>query len=374
MHDAMQQLYGNASSIHAEGARARLALDNARLKVARTLQVQPDEVFFTGSGTESNNLAISGVIRATIDSGVPAGDIEVITTLLEHPSVLEVLRQWEREGVVVHMSPLQAGGVIDVPALTQLLSEKTVLVTVAHASSEVGVVQPIRKIARAVRLAAPQALLHLDASQSPLWLSCNAEALGVDLMTLDAGKCNGPKGVGVLMKRKKVSLAPIQPGGGQERGVRAGTENIPSIIGAALAIERAQAGFEARAATLRELSVYFYKELMNKVPSVILNGPEVGADTRLPHNVHISLSGVDTEYAVVVLDAAGIAASTRSACSGAGGGQSAAVLALTGDTTLAASTIRFTLDPVLTKADLSYVATTLATHCATMQKVDRKAQ
>jgi len=361
MREVEETLYGNPGAIHEEGKRAKEVVERARAKLAHALGVRPGEVIFTGSGTEANNLAILGYLNACRAAMLNDTPLEVISTTIEHPSVEEALKMLEQQDVVVHRMEVNEQGLVDVNAIASLLSPQTVLVTCAYANSEVGTVQPVAKIARLVRKYNTDnnttIKSHIDAAQAPLWLPCQLHALGIDMMSLDAGKCYGPKGVGVLVKLSAVSLSPIMYGGGQEAGMRPATENVVGIVGAAEAIAAAQKGRKELVEMARERSEAL-RSALQEIPEVVFNGSDI-YEEHLPHNVHVSLPGFDTEYAVVWLDKNGIAASTKSACSGAGGGRSEVVWQMTHDAARAASTIRFTIDPTIDPTQLSRVAAAL---------------
>ena len=368
--------FGNASAIHAEGQVAADAVAAARLLIARTLGIRPNEVTFTGSGSESNNLALYGYVRQLHEvEQIPYNEIEIISTNIEHPSVLKVLSHLEIMGVIVQYVAVDEVGMIDLSSLESVLTEKTRLVTFAYANSEIGTVQPVKRITRLIRKFNTENVVniktHLDASQAPLWLSCHMTHLGVDMMTLDAGKCEGPKGVGVLTVRN-VPLQGIILGGGQESGLRAGTENTAGIVGAATAIKLAQENFEEVSARVRQESEMLWQNLTEILSTIVLNGPTIANGDRLPNNVNISLPGLDSEFAVVVLDKNGIAASTKSACSGAGSGESLVVKEISGDAARATSTIRFSLGPDtnLSVQKSAQIAHILLKHQQQMQSFD----
>lgn len=361
-------VFANPGAIHADGQRAREAVDAARLRIARVLSVRSEEVTFVSGGTEANNLALFGVVEAAHRAGRAYTDMEIISTQIEHPSILEALGALAERGVVVHYAPVDTEGLIDREAFDALLSARTLLVSVAYVNSEVGVVQEVKRLSRIVRKAqqgTQHILFHIDASQAPLWLPCSLEQLGVDLMTLDAGKCYGPKGVGVLAHKRHVPIVPYLYGGDQERGLRPGTENVPLVVGAAAAIERACVGHEARAKSVSALRDTFISELETTIPHVMLNGSRTH---RVANNCNISIGGVDGEFAVVTLDVHGIAASTRSACAGGSGSGSHVVRTLYTDEARAASTIRCTLGEETTSRALSRAAAILRTHVATLTK------
>jgi cysteine desulfurase len=295
--------------------------------------------------------------------------MEIITTELEHPSVIGAVRALEREGVVVKYTPVTAEGLIILSALEQLVTKKTVLFTTAYANSEIGVVQPVGKIARLLRartsVLQSNLIIHIDGAQAPLWLPCQLDRLGVDILTLDGAKCGGPKGVGVVAMKKYQQLSPITYGGGQEGGIRPGTENVAGIVGIGVAISLAQKHYETRARSVMKIRDQAIAYMKNTFPEAVLNGP-LGND-RLANNINFSLPGIDTEYAVVYLDRYGVAASTKSACAGAGGGESAVVKVISGDAQRARSTIRLTMSETTSFSELERTLRLLQKHCQLMK-------
>ncbi len=369
MAPLLAESYGNPSAIHAEGQAARAVVENARTQVARTLGVRPAGVAFVSGGTEANALAIVGHLTARVRAGAAWSDMEVISTPLEHPSVLETLQELTTRGVTVRMVAVSETGMVTPAALRAVLSEKTALVTMAYVNSEIGTIQPVSSLVRVVRAFArernlPRITVHLDAAQAPLWVPCQLSRLGVDMLSLDGGKCGGPKGSGAVVTHGVVPLAPVLWGGGQEQGLRPGTENVLTIAGFAAALSWAQLGMEERVSRIRTLRDTGIQELLEALPGAVLNGP-VGEE-RVANNINISIPGLDTEYAVVALDVAGVAASTKSACAGVGGGESVVVKAITGDADRARSTLRFTLGPDTKATDLTTTARILADHRALM--------
>lgn len=361
-------VYGNPSAVHEEGRVARDAIEKAREEVARTLRVRAEGVIFTGSGTESNNLALYGSVRRLHNAGVPFSDIEIITTPIEHPSIEEVLRDLESSGIIVHRCNVDGEGRINTAHLQTLLSDKTALVTFAYVNSEIGTVQDVKRVTRIVRTynsnRRAKIRVHLDASQAPLWLPCQVDMLGVDLITLDAHKCYGPKGVGVLAHVHGVEIEGIIRGGDQEGGRRAGTENTPLIVGCCCALVKAQKDWKSRSEAVASLRDFLIQELESAVPEVVLNGSR---ESRVANNVNISIPSLDSEFIVVKLDAAGIAVSTKSACGGAKGGSSSVVHEVTDDKALATSTVRFTLGKETTKRDLLRTVAVLKKHVLYMR-------
>lgn len=359
--------YGNPSAIHAEGQHARSAIEDARTTLARILKVRVEDIIFTGSGTESNNLALSGILQYHVEErGKKFEELHVISTKTEHPSILRVLEHLSACGASVDFAAVDEEGRIDVKHFESLFNEQTVLVTFAYANSEIGVVQDVKRLSRIVKKYntdhKTHVLTHLDASQAPLWLPVEMDMLGVDLMTLDAGKCCGPKGVGVLAKRHDVDLKGVLLGGGQEFGFRAGTENTALIVGCVKAIEVAVREMTSRSAVVAALRDVMIKELLT-IPGAILNGSR---EYRIANNVNISIPGLDSEFAVVTLDAKGIASSTKSACSGKDSSGSAVVREISNDEARARSTIRFSLGETTKRKEIAYATSTLRTHVEKM--------
>lgn len=371
MRPFLESLYGNPSAIHEEGQMARNAVEEAREIIARAVQVRPEFITWTSGGTEGNNIAIVGTIEALYASGRTYPAMTVITTKIEHPSVYKTVQLLQQRGVRVRYVDVTETGHIDLEQLRIVLDESVVLVSTALINSEIGTVQPSRAIYKVLQAAeerhGTQILFHLDAAQAPLWMSCQFDSLAADLVTLDAAKCCGPKGVGALFRSRRANVTAVVGGGGQERGLRPGTENVASIVGAAVAIEEAQAGWRTRAeqvATVRDQAIAY---LLQEIPTAILNGAVCTSDSRVANNINISIPGLDTEFATIVLDKHGFAVSTKSACSGAGGGASAVVLETTGDPARASSTLRITLGPDTTSEQLQSLTAVLKSHVTSMQ-------
>ena len=342
--------YGNPSSMYASGRRARKVVDFAREKAASVLGAHPEEIIFTGSGTESDNLAVEGVMRGNRVAGN-----HLIVSSIEHKAILESTRALAREGFDATYLPVDSAGLISVEDCVKRITDKTILVSVMYANNEIGTIEPIRALAEAItrkRGGSPFPLLHTDACQAAGALPIRVSALGVDLMTLNSSKIYGPKGVGLLYKRKGVRLDPLIVGGEQERGFRAGTESIALIAGFAEALLVADRGKEEESERLCALRNYFFSALRSKVPSAVLNGHK---ERRLPNNIHISVPHVEGESMVLMLDSKGIEVSTGSACSSVDLKPSHVLLAIGQGSELAHGSIRFTLGRNTTKDELDYV-------------------
>jgi cysteine desulfurase len=354
--------YGNAGSIHTEGVVASNAIESRREKLALVFHVRSSGIIFTASGTESNNLAIMGIVEARHKEGIPYREMEVVSTDIEHASVREVLVHLSSLGVTVVTVSVNHEGIIETEVFKNCLTPRTILVTYAYVNSEVGVIQPLGKLARIVRAYEKEVQIkicvHVDAAQAPLWLPCARDSLLADIISLDAGKCYGPKGVGVLVQRHDVALEPYLFGGGQEGGHRPGTLNTPLIIGAVESICIAQNSYKERSARVTQLRDTFIQMLLT-IDGVVLNGSPT---ERVANNVNISIAGIDSEFAVISLDEKGVACATKSACGGAKGDGSAVVRTITNDEARARTTIRFSLGEETTQRELEQTVEILRLH------------
>jgi cysteine desulfurase len=298
--------FGNPSSIHRLGREARQALDEARESVAEVLNASPQEIIFTSSGTEADNLAIQGVAQALSLEG--RGN-HIIVSAIEHHAVLHTGDYLERFGFQVTRLPVDGYGLVHPEVLEEAIRPDTLLVSIMYANNEVGTIQPIAELAEVAHRHG--VYLHTDAVQAGGALSLDVEALGVDLLSLSAHKFYGPRGVGVLYVRRGVPLLPQMHGGGQERGRRASTENVAGIVGLAVALRLAQEEREAYNAHCLRLRDRLIAGLLERVPGARLNGHPT---RRLPNNAHFCFEGVDGESLLVRLDREGICASGGSAC------------------------------------------------------------
>ena len=370
MEPYLREVYGNPSAIHTEGMAGRRGVEEARDRVASTLQVKPEYVTFTSGGTESNNVAIFGTIEYLKSAGRAYSDMEVVTTALEHPSILKAMDELVVRGVRVIFVPVDERGLVKLETLQTLLTNKTVLFSVAYANSEIGTVQKVRAIKKTLEAVEKKfgttILFHVDAAQAPLWLPCQMELIHADLLALDVGKCNGPKGVGVLVRHRRAKLTSALYGGGQESGLRPGTENVAGVVGGSVALMEAQQGWKERAANVAKVRDAGIAHLTAQIEGSVLNGA-VG-DDRLANNINISIPGLDTEFAAVVLDKHGFAVSTKSACAGTGGGESTVVKEISCDAARSRSTLRFSLSPDTTHKDIERLTEVLKVHIEKMSK------
>ena len=349
--------FANPSAHHAGGRRAAEALEHARETVAEVLGGLPEEVVFTSGGTESINAALKGVAFAQADASVGR---HVVTTEVEHHAVLHSAHYLERFGFEVELLPVDEYGRVTPEEVAAAVREDTVLVSVGYANNEVGTVQPIAAIAEAVRARAAQVgreiPIHTDGVQAATSLPLDANLLGVDLLSLSGHKFGGPKGTGVLYLRRGVPFLEQTSGGGQERQRRSGTENVPGVAGMAEALRLSQAErdeFRERTSALRDRLL---ERVLEACPDARLNGHPL---ERLPHNLHLCFPGVEGESLVEALDARGIECSAGAACTSATWEPSHVLLAMNVPLELAIGSLRMTLWPSLTEAQIDYVAAEL---------------
>src|SRR3989344_266166 len=357
----LKNTFGNAGSLHEEGIKAKKVLDSSRIKVAGFFSAHPDEIVFTSGGTESNNLAITGLIARieNLESGIKnKNKLHAITTKIEHSSVLECFKKLEQSGLYVTYLPVNSKGVVELSDLKKALRPETVLVSIQYANNEIGTIQPIREIAKIIRHhnsnKGGSVIFHTDASQAPCYLDCNVEKLGVDLLTLDGHKIYGPKGVGALYIRRGIVIEPAILGGGQEDGLRSGTENVPLIGGLARALEICGAERDIESRRLLKIRDEIHSKIIknlrmdSKAGAIVLNGD---LEKRLPNNINISISNLDTTFLTLQLDAAGISVSTKSTCNEGEEG-SYVVSSLGGERWRSEKTLRVTLGRFTKKSDI----------------------
>jgi len=305
MAAAFVEIFGNASSLHQPGLSARAALEEARERVAGLIGAEAEEVYFTSGGTESDNLAIRGAALANRDRGR-----HIITTTIEHPAVLEPCKALEKEGFEVTYLPVTREGLVEVEALEAAIREDTILISIMHANNEIGTIQPIAEAGEIAR--SRGIVFHTDAVQTVGKIPAKVDDLGVDLLSISSHKLHGPKGVGALYIRKKTPIEPIIFGGGHERGMRSGTENVPGIIGLAAASELAGRNLEEEMVRISGMRDRLADYVLERVEDTWVNGSRT---KRLPNNLNLGFSFIEGEALLLRLDAKGIAVSTGSACS-----------------------------------------------------------
>lgn len=354
--------FGNAGAFHTEGTTAQKSLNESRKKIASIIHAQPEELIFTSGGTESNNLAILGVLNKLKEAGKKTNEIHLITTVFEHPSVLQCFKYFEQQGAQVDYLNINQEGIIDLNQLKRVITEKTVLISIMFVNNEIGTIQPISEVVKIIQDFKKKKkksftnfpIFHSDFAQALLYLPINTQKLNIDLISFDAQKIYGPKGVGALYVKKGTEISPLIMGGKQEGGLRPGTENIPLISGFAKALELAEREKNTETKRLVKLRDYFIKEITKKIPGTILNG---SLDKRLPNNINISFPNKNNEFLVVQLDQKGVACSTKSACSKEK--DSYVIQSLGKESSRTQGAVRFTLGRTTTKKEIDLVIKSL---------------
>ena len=366
--------FGNPSSLHASGQTAKQAVENARLQVANILHCKTSEIIFTSGGTESINLAILGWAKAYSMRTKSLG--RIIISAVEHEAVLETAKSLEPYGWKIDYLPVDKFGAVNLKELNALVKPNTALVSVMYANNEVGTIQPIAELGAIIaginrkRVAnkLPTIAFHTDACQAGSVLNLNVAKLKVDMLTLNGSKLNGPKGAGILFVKTGTQLEPLIYGGGQEQGLRSGTENTPAIIGFGLALKLAQDNKAKVVKKILELQAMLEKKL-NAINGLAINGPRNNKFSslennfglkKLPGTINFSVGGVEGEALMLYLDAAGFAVATGSACTTGSEEPSHVLIAMGVNPKLAKSTIRLSLGYNTTKVQLSKFITVLS--------------
>jgi cysteine desulfurase len=345
--------YANPSALYAPAVKAREAVEAARACVAKTLGTNPDTVLFTSGGAEANNSAILGVARSFKNPG------HIIVSSVEHETVLEPVNSLKKMGWHVTTLSVDSTGTVKPEEVINAIRPNTALVSVMYANNEIGTIEPIAEIGRHIlryrkEHSRKYPYFHSDACQAAGFLDLSVEKLHVDLLTLNGGKIYGPKGSGCLYVRRGIQLEPLVYGGTQERGVRAGTENVPGIIGFAKALELAQKNKAKYAKQMSALRDLLWKEIKKHEPKAILNGPQL--DARLPNNLNVSFPGKDGETLVLYLSEQGIWCATGSACTTGNSEPSHVLRAVGMSIDQAKSSIRFSFGFGVTRAQITHTA------------------
>jgi len=350
MQKIAKENFANAGAIHDMGVSSQKLLSQNREEVARILGAHADEIVFTSGATESNNLAILGLVEKS--------NINIITTNIEHASVLETCKYLENKNIEVTYVPVEENGIVNPEKIRKALKKNTVLVSVMYANNEIGTIQPIREIAKVIRnfnkVNSTKVLFHTDATQAMNYLPINIEKLGVDLLSLNSGKIYGPKGVGLLYVKRKTVIQKIMHGGEQEFNLRPGTENIPLIAGFALALKITEKMKEKESKRLTTLRDYFFAKLLKLLYGIKVNGDSV---ERLPNNVNITIPKIPSDLLVIELSAKGIYASEKSACKSGDKKASHVIQALREG--VDEGSLRFSLGRSTTKKDIDYTVKSL---------------
>ena len=345
----LTDIYGNASSPHSFGQTARIGVEHAREQVARAINADPSEIVFTGCGTESDNTVLFGVAERYAKKGD-----HIITTNVEHHAILHSCAALEKKGIKVTYLPVDKDGLVTPEQVRDAITDKTILVSVMFANNEVGTIMPIPEIAAVCH--EKGVLFHTDAVQAAGHIPIDVKAMGIDMLSISGHKFHGPKGVGVLYERKGIRLPSYIIGGEQEKGRRAGTENVAGIVGLGEALELAVTNMSETSARMTRMRDRLIEGIESTIPEVKLNGHRT---KRLPNNVNFSIKYIEGESILLMLDMAGIAASSGSACTSGSLDPSHVLLALGLTHEVAHGSVRMTLGDDTTDEDIDYVLETL---------------
>lgn len=354
MESYNRKYFANPSALYSEALDSKEEVGVAKSDCAGLISCRSDEIIFTSGGTESNNLAILGLFESFRDKNFKP---HIVTTNIEHPSVLEVCREVEKRGGEVTYLKVSDEGFVSVDDIYKAIKKETILVSVMYANNEVGTIQPIKEISKFIKKWRSEQntslpYLHTDACQATLYLSIDVSKLGVDMMTLDGLKMYGPRNVGILYAKKDIDLNPILYGGGQQNGMRSGTEDVASIAGMAFALEIASMYREGESERLNVIRDYAIENILKYFPGSSLNG---SAENRLPNNINICFKDQDAEFLVVALDVAGISVSYSSSCRTLKEDSSSYVISALGKGGCSSSSLRITLGRETKKEEIDYL-------------------
>ena len=339
------EYYGNASTIYQLGAQSKKAIQNTRSKIAESLHADPSEIYFTAGGSESDNWALVATAEAYASKGK-----HIITSKIEHHAILHTCEYLEKRGFQITYVDVDANGIVKLDELEKAIRPDTILISIMFANNEIGTIQPIEEIGRIAK--EKGILFHTDAVQAYGHVPIDVEALHIDMLSASGHKLNGPKGIGFLYIRKGVKIRSFVHGGAQERGRRAGTENVPGIVGLGVAIEKAFSGMEERIQKETKMRDYLIERIEKEIPYCRLNGDRV---KRLPGNVNFSFEFIEGESLLIMLDMKKICASSGSACTSGSLDPSHVLLAIGLPHEIAHGSLRLTLDHENTMEKMDYV-------------------
>jgi cysteine desulfurase len=337
--------FGNPSNLHDIGREAKNAVDEARARTALLINAKPEEIYFTASGSEANNFALKGLALANNQKGK-----HIIVSQIEHFSILHPAKTLEKSGFTVTAVPTDRTGLVDPAEVAKAITNETILVSIMHANNEIGTIQQIEEIGKITK--EKGVLFHTDAVASAGWVPVDVRALGVDALSLSGHQFYGPKGAAALFVRKGVRIKPLIEGGVQEDGRRAGTENVPAIVGLGKAAELALADMQGRGSSLSALRDRLQKGLQQKIDHLVINGHP---DRRLPHNLNVSMWYVEGESMLLFLNMEGISVSSGSACTSRSLKSSHVLSCIGTDAAVANGTLLMTLGTGTTAEDIDYV-------------------
>lgn len=360
----MCEEYGNPSSLHMKGMQAESYIRNAKEIISKNLKVNEKEIFFTSGGTESDNIALIGSCMANYRSGR-----HLITTEIEHPAILQTMKYLEEQGFQVTYLPVDKNGQIRLSDLERAITNDTILVSIMHTNNEIGSLQPIEEAGALIKKINPSIIFHVDAVQGFGKFRIYPKRMNIDLLSVSGHKIHGPKGVGFLYINEKIKIKPIMFGGGQQKGLRSGTENVPGIAGLAKAVEMVYADFDADIEKLYRLKAAFLKGL-EEIPEIRINGL-TGRDSA-PHIVSVSIRGIRSEVMLHALEDKGIYVSAGSACSAKKPQPSETLKAIGIEKDLLDSTIRFSFSIFTTMEEIDYTLRVMSDIIPMLRKYTRR--
>jgi cysteine desulfurase len=363
MVEVLEKEYGNPSSLHLKGYQAEKLMKEARENVAKLINGDTEGIVFTSGGTESNNLALIGAAESLRKKGN-----HIISSTIEHPSVLNVLKYLEENGFEVTYLDVDKTGKVDIENLKRAITDKTILVSIMAVNNEIGTIEPIQEIGEVVK--ERDIIFHVDAIQAVGKINVDVKKQNLDMVSLSGHKIHGPKGVGALYIDKSVKIRPIIFGGGQEKNLRSGTENMPGIAGFGIASKLAQGNFHENASKLMTLKKRLYEGIFSEIKDVHLNGPKI--EEGAPHILNISFAGIRGEVLLHALEEKGIYVSTGSACSSKKKGQSHVLKAIGLKEDLIESAIRFSFGIFNTEEEIDYTISVLKEKVNFLRKYKRR--
>lgn len=360
----MKEEFGNPSSVHHMGMVSSERLSQARETIAASLKVDPQEIVFTSGGTESDNLALIGVARANKWRGN-----HIITTKIEHPAILETMAFLEKEGFEITYLSVDETGTIDLDELKNAIRKETILVSIMFVNNEIGTLMPIQKAGELIKSVNKDTYFHVDAVQAYGKVLIRPRTMNIDLLSVSGHKIHGPKGVGFLYIKKGTKIVPICYGGGQQKGMRSGTENVPGIVGLALAAKKCYEDFDAKIKKLYDLKQYTVDSLLERIPDIKINGQKVSEGA--PHIISVSIRGLAAETVLNMLSSKNIYVSAGSACTSNNPHVSDTLQAIGLEKDLLESTIRISMSFMTTKEEMDYFLDTLCSQVSNMRKFYR---
>ena len=341
--------YGNPSSLYSIGRYNKRAIEKARRQVAELINCKTNEIYFTASGSESDNITLKGIAYANKEKGN-----HIITSKIEHPAILNSCKALEKQGYKISYINVDKNGIVDINELIKEITNQTILISIMFANNEIGTIQPIEEISKIAKKY--NIIFHTDAVQACGNIPIDVKSMGIDMLSLSAHKINGPKGVGALYVKKGIEFDSIINGGGQEKGKRSGTENVAGIVGLGKSCEIAKKQMDSHITKLQELRDYFINQVEEKIPNVKLNGSR---EKRLPGNANFSFKNTNSQELLFKLDSKGICVSSGSACSAGNSNPSHVLTSIGLEKELAQGTIRFTFGEDNSKEDVDYLLESL---------------